>query len=376
MKSEIQINLSRNLSRNLNRPRRSPAAFLAIAVVILIAWQSVAAEVTPPSSTAAPVETNGQETVRSYLQLQEQLHATQLAIERARHEADEAAAENAKLLAGRLQSIEQALAAQRSQELQAMQSSNKVMLIVAGSFAALGLAAMLFMAYFQWRTVNRLAEISLALAGPHALGPGHTMSALGMGDAHVLAGGSPEQSNARLLGAIDRLEQRIRELEHTSHPLVNDAAAAIQDANPSAHPSNGGPKPDATGDSTPSSEAALISFLLGKGQSLLNLDKAEEALECFEEILALRAETGSFGELVYAARKIAPFERSGRVLRPGHRRGQFDDDCLPLQGRPLQPHGALQRSPRVLRAGVADTRKAGVRGKYSVFSSGFQNTDP
>jgi len=293
MKSEIQINpnqnLNRILNRNLCRPRRSPAAFLALAALILIAWQSVAAEISPPSSTAALMETNGQETVRSYLQLQEQLHATQLAIERARREADEAAAENAKLLAGRLQSIEQALAAQRSQELRAMQSSNEVMLIVAGSFAALGLAAMLFMAYFQWRTVNRLAEISLALPVPHALGPGHTMAALGMGDPHVLAGGSPEQSNARLLGAIDRLEQRIRELEHTTHPVVNDAAAAIHDAHPSAHPSNGGPKPDATGESAPSSEAALISFLLGKGQSLLNLDKAEEALECFEEILALRA---------------------------------------------------------------------------------------
>src|SRR5258705_9558186 len=90
------------LNQTFCRPRRSPAAFLALAALILIAWQNLAAEVGPPSSAAALVETNGQETVRSYLQLQEQLHATQLAIERARREADEAAAENAKLLAGRL----------------------------------------------------------------------------------------------------------------------------------------------------------------------------------------------------------------------------------------------------------------------------------
>jgi len=35
--------------------------------------------------------------------------------------------------------------------------------------------------------------------------------------------------------------------------------------------------------------AARITVLLGKGQSLLNLDQAEEALACFDEVLALDA---------------------------------------------------------------------------------------
>src|SRR5436190_4130496 len=146
-------------------------AFVATCILLASIACRAAETAAPAEAPGASgiVETNGQETVRSYLQLQEQLHATQLAIERTRREADEASAEMAKAMAARLQSIEQALSTQRAQELQAMQSSNRVMLIVAGGFAALGLAALLFMAYFQWRTVTRLAEISAILPSGHSL---------------------------------------------------------------------------------------------------------------------------------------------------------------------------------------------------------------
>jgi tetratricopeptide (TPR) repeat protein len=164
------------------------------------------------------------------------------------------------------------------------------MLIVAGTFAALGLAAMVFMAYFQWRTINRLAEISLVLPSPHAMGSGHPIAALGPSEAHLVTNGSAEQSNARLLGAIDKLEQRIRELEFTAHPpAIESDAGQIAGKEPAEH-SNGGEESSGRAGSPPTSEAALISFLLGKGQSLLSLDKPEEALACFEEILSLRPE--------------------------------------------------------------------------------------
>ena len=39
------------------------------------------------------------------------------------------------------------------------------MLLLAGIFAAIALIAMFLMAFFQWRTVNRLAEISAAGSG-------------------------------------------------------------------------------------------------------------------------------------------------------------------------------------------------------------------
>jgi tetratricopeptide (TPR) repeat protein len=233
------------------------------------------------SSVAAAVradETNTQETLRAYLQLQEQLHATELAIERNRKEADAAAAEIAKGFGARLQGIEQALVLQRAQELEAMQSSNRVMLIVAGLFATLGLLAMMFMAYFQWRTINRLAEISAALPVAHALGSGPSFAALGVGESHVVAVGPAEQSNQRLLGALERLEQRIYHLEHTNPPPLHEGGSPDQKANSASPVPNG---------ATAAPDAAHITVLLGKGQSLLNLDQAEEALACFDQVLAL-----------------------------------------------------------------------------------------
>jgi hypothetical protein len=59
-------------------------------------------------TNAAPAsvnETNNQETLRAYLELQEQLHLTQLAIEQNRKEARETSAQNSEILAGRLQTI-------------------------------------------------------------------------------------------------------------------------------------------------------------------------------------------------------------------------------------------------------------------------------
>jgi tetratricopeptide (TPR) repeat protein len=234
-------------------------------------------------------DTNSLDTLRSYLQLQEQLHATQLAIEQSRTQAETAAAQNAKALAARLSDIEQSLASQRIQELETMQSSNRVMLFVAGVFAALGFLAMLFMAYFQWRTINRLAEITAALPLAHALGAGSPVAALGAGDAHLLAAGSPEQSNQRLLGALERLEKRIYELEHTARaPLPQVAAPSQEDPNPPAS-SSGEAAPAASAAMAETSDAARITVLLGKGQSLLNLAQAEEAVACFDQVLALDA---------------------------------------------------------------------------------------
>jgi len=223
-------------------------------------------------------DSSAQEMLRSYLQLQEQLHATELAIERNRQEAAAAAAETAKVFGVRLQGIEQALVLQRAQELEAMRSSNRAMLIVAGLFAALGLLAMLFMAYFQWRAINRLAEIAAVLPTPHMLGPGPTVAALGAGDARAVAVDPAEQAGQRLLGALERLEKRIYQLEHTAPPALHEGSLPDHKASPAMPLSNG---------ATAAPEDTNITGLMGKGQSLLNLDQAEEALACFDHVLAL-----------------------------------------------------------------------------------------
>jgi len=223
-------------------------------------------------------EVSTQETLRAYLQLQEQLHLTQLAIEQNRKEARETAAQNSEALAGRLQSIEKALEAQRSRELEEMRSSNRAMLIVAGTFAGVGFLAMFLMSYFQWRTVNRLAEISAGLPASLSLGPGQLRPM--PGELQVVAGPA-DQSSTKLLGALEQLEKRIYELEHTTRmPLRGSHGSGNGDSGAG----NGSGHRETDGDG---SEAERVSVLLGKGQSMLNLDDAQAAVACFDEALAL-----------------------------------------------------------------------------------------
>src|ERR1043166_2370428 len=82
-------------------------------LIFLCALAPSAAEKPAPIDPAAKpdeaAETQQLQTLRSYLQLQEQLHNTLLTIERTRKEADTAAKANAEAIAARLEAIEQAL---------------------------------------------------------------------------------------------------------------------------------------------------------------------------------------------------------------------------------------------------------------------------
>jgi hypothetical protein len=175
-------------------------------------WESLGAESGPPPPPAASHlgETNSPELLQACWQLQEQLRAALLAIEQNRQETKEAAAQNAEALSKGLQGIQQAFSAQRAQDLEAMQRSNKVMLIVVGTFAAIGFLTLLMTTYFQWRMSKGLAKISAALPTALGLGPGSAAAALA----------PAKPSNVRLLGAIEHSEKRSHELEPSPHPVV------------------------------------------------------------------------------------------------------------------------------------------------------------
>jgi len=222
----------------------------------------------------AELETNNvADVMRAYVQLQEQLHATQLALERNRQEAAAAATRNAETFATRLLALEEALGTQRAQEigaraqeLEAIRGANRLMVTIGGVFVVVAFLAMMLTAYFQWRAVSRLTEFSALSQTSLTMGRG-ALPAPATYDAHPLAGALPEQVNTRLLGALEQLEKRILELEQTARtPLGESAFAATGVA---------GGKTD------------RISLLLAKGESLLGLDKTDEALACFDEILAL-----------------------------------------------------------------------------------------
>ncbi len=181
--------------------------------------------------------------------------------------------------AERMAKLQEAIEAQRTHEAETINRMNRLVVGVAAGFAGTGFVVMILTAWFFMRTMNKVAEInaniqSQLLALPHS-------------QPHLVGDGSSNQpGNQRLLGALEQLERRIRDLEHTTE---------LTGANSGAGFANQG---GATAATTNSADAALVDLetdteeaspssgaLMAKGQTLLNLDDAEQALECFDAVL-------------------------------------------------------------------------------------------
>jgi tetratricopeptide (TPR) repeat protein len=117
------------------------------------------------------------------------------------------------------------------------------------------------------------------------------------GEVAVMAPEPSARDNMDLLQTIAQLENRIRDLEHddpghagNGHGERQEAAATIAPASAiSEEPQSSSNGLDTDRNHTEPEGTDRIAVLLGKGQSLLNVEKAEEALSCFEEVLALDA---------------------------------------------------------------------------------------
>src|SRR5262249_170934 len=80
---------------------------------------------------------------------------------------------------------------------------------------------------------------------------------------------------------VHQLEKRVIELEHVATP-------ALQNGNPEGNgqTSNGG-SAHAHENGDTATEANRVTLLLAKGQSLLNMDKPDQALACLDDGLAI-----------------------------------------------------------------------------------------
>lgn len=240
----------------------------------------MATDTNAPAIPAAQPEENStsNQALRAFLQLQEQLHDTQLAVERNQQEAQAAATQNSQNLSNSLQAIEQSLLVQRANELADTERTNHLLLVFIGLFALFAFVAALFTAYIQWRALNQLAEISAALPAARALPGLPSTAALGLGEHEVLASSAMTQSQTHLISLIQLLEKRIDELEHT-------AASPLKEL-PSGNGESHHPIQPAT-DSKIDEKTDRIMSLLQHGQSLLNDDHPEDAIACFDQVLAL-----------------------------------------------------------------------------------------
>jgi tetratricopeptide (TPR) repeat protein len=209
------------------------------------------------------------EMANNYLQIQEQLHASQLAIEQNQQAALEASQSNAMVLAQRLQSLEQTVASQRTSDAESARKTQQLTLAMAGAFGLLGLGIMVMMVYFQWRAFTQLAQIS-----------SHQHTALSNGNAvHQLAApgrATVEASTTQLLNVVSRLEQRINELESGQRLLPEIAGAKPAD-------------------------------LLAEGQKYLDANLPLKALECFDKFLASQPDRADA-----MVKRAAALEKMGR----------------------------------------------------------------
>jgi len=234
---------------------------------------------------AAPVTRD--EIANNYLQIQEQLHATQLAIEQNQEAALEMAQSNSLALQARLQALEQTVANRHASDAEAARKTQQMTLVMAGALGLVGLGIMLLMVYFQWRAFTQLAQISsrqhAAIANAEAV---HQLAAPGRA--------TVDASTAQLLNVVERLEQRISELESGQKLLPEIANVKPAD-------------------------------LLGEGQKFLDANNPQKALECFDKFISAHPERADA-----MVKRAAALEKLGR-----------DDDALACYNRAIAADNSL-----------------------------------
>ena len=154
-----------------------------------------------------------------------------------------------------LSGLQQTLITQREREVELnKQSASFNSKIIAGAAAAVFLV-FAFSYWFQLRCLNRVMEFSKAAPTLHAHEPA------------LLEQGNPQTS--KLLSAMKMLEHRLEQLE-TPHINGNFGESNVTMLN--------------GGEAAPSSS---MSLLLAKGQVLLDTERLQEAVSCFQEAITL-----------------------------------------------------------------------------------------
>lgn len=277
-------------------------AILALAILCGLRLEMKSAE--PDASTTPRTNEPAFVELRLSTNLEAEILFTRQALEQLRREVEQTAARNAAAITSSLSLVESTLARMHERQMQSAQNANRTILIVSGVFAALGLVCLLLISLVLMRAIGRFSEVAATTpAHAHLLGSGQAVAALGAGDVGAARRSAAEEASSRFQSALDQLQRRIVELEHSAQAGVSGRAATTANAVPrtdSVRPAEaqGGStvniepllpddEPAASAAEEGSAPASRATVLLGKGQALLNLDSVEPALRCFEEALAL-----------------------------------------------------------------------------------------
>jgi tetratricopeptide (TPR) repeat protein len=206
--------------------------------------------------------------VNAFVQVQAQLHETEMLLDSNRQQTVAALDRHNEALNSDFQLLlQKAVSDQRAAEAETARSIEHMMLLVAG-VGMLALAVVVILVFFQLRAATRLVELAMAPGSPMSSARGALPTVETTVALPASARAALEYSNARLLGVIERLEKRILELEETVHLPLEQGSAPVS--------GNG-----------KSSTEHRIDDLIVEGQLFLDTNKAEKALECFEEALEI-----------------------------------------------------------------------------------------
>lgn len=273
--------------------------FLAASVCLALGARIFAAETSPVSSPQTNADLAG-----AYLQIQAQLRDTQMALASNRLETAAALARNADDMAARIQLLQLAVADQRAGDAESARKTQQLTLALAG-IGLLGLLAMLLMVYFQLRAATRLVE--LAVSSPALnFSNGRALPVVETGgELPASARAAVESANAKLLGAVERLEKRILEMEQAARAPLAGIKSSIENG---SHPGSG-------------SQSAAE--LIAEGQLFLETNEPEKALENFEKIL--EAEPRHVEALIKKAGALEKLERVDEAVACYDRAIEADD---------------------------------------------------
>ena len=241
--------------------------------------------------------------------LVEQWNAARSSLESSRQAAEMADLRQAERLDVHVNRMEERLAAQRKENediLRVIQNSNSENLRYAGLFVGLGLFSVFMLSLLQWRATLKLTQMVLRPfpQTPAQLPP---ISSAEGSEPPV----ATNKETIRLIESLDRMEQRIRELETAaalgkSRPRsISRVVEAETRSEPTARATDAATSPSTASivsstkveashdgpsffqDDTPKTSKSVVVGILGKGEALLQLGQPGEALIAFEETLRL-----------------------------------------------------------------------------------------
>ncbi|MDE3099849.1 MAG: hypothetical protein KGJ88_10275 [Verrucomicrobiota bacterium] len=163
-------------------------------------------------TNAAPPVTNTAAMMNGLLQIQAQLRATQLQIQKDRMEAAQAAQSNAAVAAAQVAQLEQTLARQRLDDTELIRRTQQLAIYLAATIGLACLAIILLIVYFQQRAFSQLVQVTARHAAVAAAGGVHQLAAPGQA--------TVDASSGRLLEIVGRLEKKIVELEDGSRLIA------------------------------------------------------------------------------------------------------------------------------------------------------------